>query len=290
MKTSNLGLNVPDFDAAPWHDLVNNNFQVIDGIIHTMFGITNVKGVYLNSTAVHAGERYIDPSTGEMFEVVVDYVTDPIPTTFSADRVAHPSNWLLIDASAALKPARYAPCVSAKISDVTLRASIEASFKMANWVLGNSIASAWRVGAYPAPTTMIGLQFFAIKDRTRRSRSALVPSVTTGSTENENCFLAFSRPAAAASLKERSPRPPMSYAIPMVRVAPCAGAVTRDERAIATPAMSARIFIRSPHRDSYMLHRELIAQLHGPSQNLDEESGEDGSHLQGVLRHGFGSV
>lgn len=102
MKTSNLGLNVPDFDTAPWHDLVNNNFQVIDGIIHTMFGITNVKGVYLNSTAVSAGERYIDATTGEMFEVVVDYVTDPVPTTFSADRTAHPSNWLLIDASAAL--------------------------------------------------------------------------------------------------------------------------------------------------------------------------------------------
>lgn len=102
MKTPNIELNIPDFDTAPWHDLVNNNFKTIDAIIHTTFGVTNVKGVYLNSTAVVAGERYIDTTTGEMYEVVTNYVTEPAPTTFAADRTLHPANWLLIDASAAL--------------------------------------------------------------------------------------------------------------------------------------------------------------------------------------------
>ncbi len=102
MITSNLGLNIPDFDASPWHDLVNNNFKSIDAIVHTMFGITNVKGVYANSIAVSAGDRYVDPVTTELYEVVTGYVTAPAPTTFSADRALNPTNWLLVDASAAL--------------------------------------------------------------------------------------------------------------------------------------------------------------------------------------------
>lgn len=102
MITSNLGLNLPDFDVSPWHDLVNNNFKILDSIVHTMFGLTNVKGVYANSTAVAVGDRYIDSVTTEMWEVVTGYVTEPAPTLFSADRALHPSNWLLVDANAAL--------------------------------------------------------------------------------------------------------------------------------------------------------------------------------------------
>lgn len=102
MKTPNLALNTPDFDVSPWHDLVNNNFLMLDAIIHTMFGITNVKGVYANSTAVSAGERYVDAVTTEIYEVVVDYVTAPAPMTFSGERAANPTKWLLVDANAAL--------------------------------------------------------------------------------------------------------------------------------------------------------------------------------------------
>ena len=100
--TINLSLNLPDFNITPWHKKVNDNFSIIDSIIYTMFGITNVKGLYQNSTQVYSGERYVDDVTGQIYEVIVSHVTSASPATFAEDRITNSSNWLLLDASAAL--------------------------------------------------------------------------------------------------------------------------------------------------------------------------------------------
>ena len=61
---------------------------------------------------------------------------------------------------------------------------------------------------------MIGLKPDFARRRSLSSRSESVPCVTvTSLTVAPNAFLALSRPAAAESLNDLSPRPPMSYAI-----------------------------------------------------------------------------
>lgn len=99
-KTAKIGLNLPDFNLSPWHDLVNENAKLLDAIIYTAFGLSNIKGAFQNSTMVTAGERYFDDATSQVFEVLTTYVTGASPATFADDRTANPGKWLLIDASA----------------------------------------------------------------------------------------------------------------------------------------------------------------------------------------------
>lgn len=94
--TANLKLEIVPFNTAPWHDLVNGNFQNIDAIIGTIFGFVNLKGKWQNSTSVVTGDRYFDETTGKYYEVLVNHVTAAQPTTFLEDRVANPTYWMLL--------------------------------------------------------------------------------------------------------------------------------------------------------------------------------------------------
>ena len=117
-------------------------------------------------------------------------------------------------------------------------------------MFGNSIASGSITFAYCAPTAIIVVQLFEVRVRILFVRSALVPSVTTLSKVKEYWLCAFLTPARVASLYERSPSPPVSYAIQMFPAALACGAANKD-RATAAIAIDARNFIRGPSLDSY---------------------------------------
>ncbi len=84
-------------------------------------------------------------------------------------------------------------------------------------------------------------QLLEVNERRRFWRSAAVPSVTTPSKVKVYWLWAFLTPASVASLNERSPGPPVSYAI-QIFVAAFAVGVVRIESAISDAAKpSARL-------------------------------------------------
>jgi hypothetical protein len=116
---------------------------------------------------------------------------------------------------AAAAPTRNEPCSSAKISGVTFGSSTELSSTIANCTWGASAATTPSAVAYLKPTAMIGLK---PSETSWRSRVAAASSLSLAAAASSltlpwatpRSLIAFSRPAAAASLNEPSPRPPMS--------------------------------------------------------------------------------
>ena len=118
--------------------------------------------------------------------------------------------------SAAAAPTRNEPCSSAKTSGVTLGSSTEMSSTMANCVCGFSAATVFSAVAYLKPTAMIGLK---PSETSWRRRVAAASSLSLAAADEllgvlldhaRAPLIAFSSPAAAASLNDPSPRPPMS--------------------------------------------------------------------------------
>lgn len=96
-KTAYLGLELPNFLAAPWHDQVNNNFTKIDATLKFLTGLSNLKGPWQNSTAVVVGDRYFQEDTSQMYLCLVSHTTAASPTTFAQDRIANPTYWAEVD-------------------------------------------------------------------------------------------------------------------------------------------------------------------------------------------------
>lgn len=92
-QTSNLRLNKPVFNSPLWHDQVNDNWEIIDAAINTYLTITNIQGVWENSTAYVVGDKVIDTSTSTVYECAVNHTSAPSPTTFAQDRAANPAYW-----------------------------------------------------------------------------------------------------------------------------------------------------------------------------------------------------
>jgi len=148
-----------------------------------------------------------------------------------------------LDARAAATPARYEPCSSAKIIEVTFSAATDASSTIPNCVFGNSCETVVIGPAYKKPIAMIGLYPAFASRRSLSVRSESVPCVTVISLEAmPHFFFARSRPAAAESLNDLSPRPPMSYAIPTFTFdAAFDGAAIKPTVAIVAAAATATI-------------------------------------------------
>lgn len=91
--TSNLHLRVPIFDQDPWDEDVNANWYVLDAAVGKFFGVANLVGVWLNNTAYSSGQTVIDSTDGSMWTCNIGHTSATTPTSFSADRVAHPSYW-----------------------------------------------------------------------------------------------------------------------------------------------------------------------------------------------------
>jgi hypothetical protein len=89
--TPNFKFILPRFNQQTWQDDFYKNMRAIDAIITRFFNIANYVGVWQNSTQYSVGERVLDTSTVQIFEVLVGHTTDPEPTTFSEFRQNNPT-------------------------------------------------------------------------------------------------------------------------------------------------------------------------------------------------------
>lgn len=95
--TTNLRLVLERFNASGWHDGVNNNFRVLDAVINSALGITDVSGVWENSTEYAAGAKVIDPTDDTVWRANDTHVSPAAGTSFVEDRAANPARWSLVD-------------------------------------------------------------------------------------------------------------------------------------------------------------------------------------------------
>lgn len=93
-KTPNFAFELPAFDKAPWNQLINDNWSIIDAVMARFVAINNVKGVWQNATAVVVDDTYIDNVDGTLYRVLVAHTTASTGT-FSADRAKNTANWIL---------------------------------------------------------------------------------------------------------------------------------------------------------------------------------------------------
>lgn len=91
--TTNYKFKLINFNTGPWHDLEWSNWREVDALIYTYFNIANVQGIWANSTAYTAGQRVIDAVVSRVFQCDVNHTSAATPTTFSADRLTHPTYW-----------------------------------------------------------------------------------------------------------------------------------------------------------------------------------------------------
>ena len=83
------------FDTSTWHDALNGNFDKLDGLLAAA-GFQAVDGTWLNGIVYAVGTRVFDPIEATVWRCVVDH-TSAGAGTFSADRLANPSYWALVD-------------------------------------------------------------------------------------------------------------------------------------------------------------------------------------------------
>jgi hypothetical protein len=91
--TTNYKFKLINFNTGPWHDLEWANWREVDALIYTYFNISNVQGIWANSTAYTVGQRVIDDVVSRVFQCDVDHTSAASPTTFAQDRVAHATYW-----------------------------------------------------------------------------------------------------------------------------------------------------------------------------------------------------
>ena len=94
--TTNLNLELVDFNKATWHDDAWDNYKIIDAAC-AVLGLS-IKGLWANSTAVVVGEFWVDGTDGSIWQVNVAHTTAASPTTFSSDRTSNPTYWSQINA------------------------------------------------------------------------------------------------------------------------------------------------------------------------------------------------
>lgn len=104
-RTDAIGLHRPDFNESPWHDEVNENFEIMDATLKSLLGVESFKGKWLNSTAVTVGQRYYDTVSSLFYEVLIDHTTAASPTIFSEDRTDNPTYWKEISLAGTLEAA-----------------------------------------------------------------------------------------------------------------------------------------------------------------------------------------
>lgn len=91
--TPNFKLNLPEFDKRFYDQELNDNFSIIDAVIKTYLDLSNVQGVWANSTAYSVGDKLIDATAGVVYECVISHVSAASPTTFLQDRMARSTFW-----------------------------------------------------------------------------------------------------------------------------------------------------------------------------------------------------
>lgn len=83
---------IPDFLSSPWHADFQALIRAIDSALYSDL-ILGGATIWTNSTAYLVGHVVISPNDGTIFACAVAHTSAVTPTTFAADRVAHPTFW-----------------------------------------------------------------------------------------------------------------------------------------------------------------------------------------------------
>ncbi len=92
-RTPNAGLAVITPTRSNWADAANGNFKIIDAIMGTYFIVNSLQGVWANSTSYAVNDSVIDEVTSIIWQCQVAHISAGVPTTFAAERAAHPTYW-----------------------------------------------------------------------------------------------------------------------------------------------------------------------------------------------------
>lgn len=86
---------IPDFLTSPWHADFTALVQHMD---RTLYDVAIAGGavIWTNSTVFAVGDVVISPQDGSLWSCGVAHTSAASPTTFSTDRVAHPTFWTSI--------------------------------------------------------------------------------------------------------------------------------------------------------------------------------------------------
>lgn len=90
--TAHFKFGLPDFLSGPWHADWYALVQKMDEILYEV-AVASLATVWTNSTAYLIGKIVISPEDGTMWTAAVAHTSAVTPTTFSADRIAHPTFW-----------------------------------------------------------------------------------------------------------------------------------------------------------------------------------------------------
>lgn len=91
--TTHFRFGIPDFLSAPWHADFQALVQKIDEVLYEIAIVSNIVP-WANSTAYTVGVIVISLEDGLMYTCQVAHTSAASPTTFAADRIAHPTFWL----------------------------------------------------------------------------------------------------------------------------------------------------------------------------------------------------
>jgi hypothetical protein len=97
-STANFGLGVPYFDTPGWGDHLENDLDIIDAVLHASSLFLSVSGVWENSHTYAVGARVIDSENGFVYQALAGH-TSSGTGVFSTERAAHPTYWLITNAS-----------------------------------------------------------------------------------------------------------------------------------------------------------------------------------------------
>lgn len=91
--TPNAKLAVVEPTRRNWADAMNRNMVLLDAIVGSYFVVNSLQGVWENSTVYAVADSVVDPATGVVWQCLVAHTSPTIPTTFLAERTAHPTYW-----------------------------------------------------------------------------------------------------------------------------------------------------------------------------------------------------
>lgn len=90
--TSHFRLPIPDFNEEPWHATLEASIRAVDTALYEAILVQSVAN-WANNTVYAIGSITIDALTGLLWTCGAAHTSSASPTTFAADRLAHPTYW-----------------------------------------------------------------------------------------------------------------------------------------------------------------------------------------------------
>jgi hypothetical protein len=102
--TTNLRFPKPDFLSEPWQQPILDTFDAVDKAIFALYASLGVT-VWANSTVFINNALAFDSADGSVWRCLIAHTSAISPTTFSADRIAHPTFWTSVSFITPVGPA-----------------------------------------------------------------------------------------------------------------------------------------------------------------------------------------